>query len=41
MAADCLIRRTRMTDEQAQKMIDLLVDIKSILKNIKKKVNQY
>jgi hypothetical protein len=30
-----------MTDEQAQKMIDLLVDIKSILKNIKKKVNQY
>jgi len=27
-----------MTEEQAQKMIDLLLDIKSILKDIRKKV---
>jgi hypothetical protein len=27
-----------MTDEQAQKMIDLLMDIKSLLKDIKKKL---
>ena len=33
-----LLRRRRMTEEQAQKMIDLLLDIKSILKDIRKKV---
>jgi hypothetical protein len=27
-----------MTDEQAQKIIDLLTDIKSLLKDIKKKL---